>query len=154
MRTDPIIKDAMKHLIDLSEDSEARELVRIREKAEHDWASGMATARKAGLKKGLARGLKKGRAEGEVEGLKKGRAEGKAEGRAEGKAEGRAEGEFEGLKKGRSEGEAGAKRQVLQAMLLSPQTSSLPDQEIARIVDLSVEEVSTMRARFSKIPRG
>ena len=133
MRTDPLIKDAMKHLIDLSEDSEAREIARIREKAEHDWASGMATARKAGLKKGLARGLKQGRAEG--------------------KAEGRAEGEFEGLKKGRSEGEAGVKRQVLQVMLLSPQTSSLPDQEIARIVDLSVVEVATMRAHLAKMPR-
>ena len=149
MRTDPIIKDAMKHLIDLSEDSEARELARIREKAEHDWASGMATARKAGLKKGLARGLKKGRAEG--------KAEGRAEGEFAGLKKGRAEGEVEGFKKGRvegkAEGEAGAKLRVLQSMLLSLQTSSLTDQEIARIVDLSIEEVSTMRARLSKMPR-
>ena len=52
-----------------------------------------------------------------------------------------------------SEGEADAKLRVLQSMLLSSQTSSLPDQDIARIVDLAVEEVANMRARLSKMPR-
>lgn len=72
MRTDPVIKDAMQHLIEISGDMQVQELARMREVAEHEWASMIGTAED------------KGRAEGEA----KGRAEGRAEGRSEGRSEG------------------------------------------------------------------
>ena len=105
-------------LVELSEDREARELARIREKGEHDWASSIDTARREGLKKGLARGLKKGRAEGKAE--------------------------------GKAEGERNAQLHFLKAMLLNPQTSSLSDETIARMTNLSVDAVRDMRSLLSK----
>ena len=65
---DPIIKDAMTHLNDISSDARARERARVREKSEHDWASMMADARRAGLAEGEAKGRVEGKAEGEAKG--------------------------------------------------------------------------------------
>ena len=67
---DPIIKDAMTHLNDISSDARARERARAREKSEHDWASMMADARRAGLAEGEAKGKAEGEAKGKVEVLK------------------------------------------------------------------------------------
>jgi flagellar biosynthesis/type III secretory pathway protein FliH len=67
---DPIIKDAITHLNDISSDARARERARAREKSEHDWASMMADARRAGLAEGEAKGKAEGEAKGKVEVLK------------------------------------------------------------------------------------
>ncbi len=64
---DPIIKDAMTHLNDISSDARARERARAREKSEHDWASMMADARRAGLAEGEANGKAEGKAKGKAE---------------------------------------------------------------------------------------
>lgn len=93
MKTDPVIKDAMKHLTEISADREALELARIRERAEMDLATSMARV--------LKKGIKKGRAE--------------------------------------------VKLEVLKALLLGPETSSLPDAEIARTVGVTQDQVAAMR---------
>ena len=58
MRTDPVIKEAMQHLIEISGDMQVQELARMREVAEHEWASMIGDAED--------KGRAEGRAEGEV----------------------------------------------------------------------------------------
>ena len=54
MRTDPVIKEAMQHLIEISGDMQVQELARMREKAEHEWASMIGTAEDKGRAEGEA----------------------------------------------------------------------------------------------------
>jgi predicted transposase/invertase (TIGR01784 family) len=65
--SDPIINRAMKRLKDISNDDYARERARVRERAEHDWASMLSDARREGLAEGKAEGLADGKAEGKSE---------------------------------------------------------------------------------------
>ena len=61
----PAIQHAVQLIYDMSEDAVMREKVRLREKAMHDEASFLATARNEGIEIGE----KKGRAEGRAEGI-------------------------------------------------------------------------------------
>jgi flagellar biosynthesis/type III secretory pathway protein FliH len=120
--TDPIIGEAMEQLKEISSDEKARQLARMREVGERDYRSGISSARQEGLEEGLAKG--------------------RAEGRAEGEAEGRAE--------GRAEGEAQTKIALLKSLLASPVTASLPNETLAELVRLPVEQVAEMRANATK----
>lgn len=121
----PTIEEAMKGLKDMSDDPRAQEMARIREKSRLDVESGLEYA----TERGFAKGRAKGRAEGKAEGEAKGRAAGKTEGKAE------------------------AKVQLLRSLLRSAHTSSLSDAEIARLVDLPLEDVADMRAALSAIKK-
>jgi predicted transposase/invertase (TIGR01784 family) len=59
--SDPIISQAMRRLVDISKDAATREIVRMRERAEHEWASMMSDARHEGKAEGLAEGETKAR---------------------------------------------------------------------------------------------
>jgi predicted transposase/invertase (TIGR01784 family) len=63
------IKKAVYTLYQMSEDERIRELARVREKALHDEATLLATARREGLERGIAEGMEKGIAEGRTESL-------------------------------------------------------------------------------------
>ena len=67
------------------------------------------------------------------------REEGLAEGKAEGKAEGLAEGKAEGLAEGKAEGKAEEKINSARKLI---QNGKLTNEEIAAIVDLSLEQVN------------
>ena len=82
-------------------------------------------------------GLAEGKAEGLAEGKAEGLAEGKAEGLAEGKAEGLAEGKAEGLAEGKAEEKINSARKLIQ-------NGKLTNEEIAAIVDLSLEQVNEL----------
>ena len=66
MRTDPVIKEAMQHLIEISGDMQVQELARMREVAEHEWASMIGDAEDKGRAEGEAKGRAEGEAKGEV----------------------------------------------------------------------------------------
>ncbi len=120
--SDPIINRAMKRLKDISSDDYARERARVRERAEHDWASMLSDARREGLSQGKAEGLSQGKAEG--------LSQGKAEGLAEGKSEARLE--------------------VLRTLLTSPITVGLSDETLAEMVHLPRHLVEQMRAQIKR----
>ena len=73
--SDPIINRAMKRLKDISSDDYARERARVRERAEHDWASMLSDARREGLAEGKADGIAAGKADGNAEGKSEARLE-------------------------------------------------------------------------------
>ena len=54
--TNPALRAAMESLEVISADKEAREIARLREKAQHDWASEIHGARREGLAEGEAKG--------------------------------------------------------------------------------------------------
>ena len=54
MRTDPVIKEAMQHLIEISGDMQVQDLARMREVAEHEWASMIGDAEDKGRAEGEA----------------------------------------------------------------------------------------------------
>lgn len=101
------ISKAILVLRELNADENMRYLAEMREKALHDEAnainSAKAEGKAEGIAEGIAEGMAKGRAEGKAEGRAEGIAEGIAKGRAEGKAEGRAEGKAEGIAEGKAE---------------------------------------------------
>jgi len=66
--TNPALKAAMESLEAISADKEAREIARLREKAQHHWASEIRGARQEGIAEGIAEGEAKGKAEGEAKG--------------------------------------------------------------------------------------
>ena len=68
--SDPIINRAMKRLKDISSDDYARERARVRERAEHDWASMLSDARREGLAAGKADGKAEGQSEARLEFLR------------------------------------------------------------------------------------
>jgi len=81
--------------------------------------------------------------EGKLEGVKKGRIEGKQEGRLEGIQEGRLEGIQEGRLEGMQEGRLEGKIEVAKRMLVD---SKYPVEEIARILNVSVEKILETKA--------
>jgi predicted transposase/invertase (TIGR01784 family) len=125
-RTDPIIGEAMDQLKEISSDEQARQLARMREVGERDYRSGMKSAHKQGLEEGLAKGLEEGIAKGLEEGIAK------------------------GLEEGRAEGEAQAKIALLKSLLASPVTAALPNEALAELVQLPIEQVAAMRANQPK----
>ena len=66
--TNPALKAAMESLEAISADKEAREIARLREKAQHHWASEIRGARQEGIAEGEAKGEAKGEANGKAEG--------------------------------------------------------------------------------------
>ena len=72
----PTMKKAVRVIYDMSEDTKVREIDRLREKALHDEASALGTARREGIEEGRAEGIAEGRAEGRAEGLEEGMAKG------------------------------------------------------------------------------
>ena len=124
--SDPIINRAMKRLKDISNDDYARERARVRERAEHDWASMLSDARREGL------------------------AEGKAEGLSLGKAEGLSQGKAEGLADGKAEGQSEARLEVLRTLLTSPITAGLSDETLAEMVHLPRHLVEEMREHITR----
>ncbi len=128
--SDPIINRAMKRLKDISSDDYARERARVRERAEHDWASMLSDARREGLAEGKAEGLSQGKAEG----LSQGKAEGLSQGKADGKAEGQSE----------------ARLEVLRTLLTSPITAGLSDETLAEMVHLPRDLVEQMREQIKR----
>jgi flagellar biosynthesis/type III secretory pathway protein FliH len=68
MRVNPVIRGAMKELKKISSTDETRELLRLKEKAAHDNASRLSTARRNGFQEGKAEGLAEGEARGEARG--------------------------------------------------------------------------------------
>ena len=119
--TNPDLKAAMESLEAISADKEAREIARLREKAQHHWASEIRGARQ----------------EGKAEGEAKGKAEGEAKGKAEGEAKGKAEGE--------AKGKADTTLANLRAMLISPATQDLANEVIAGVLGVDVNLVVTER---------
>ena len=69
------IQKAVMIIHQMSDDEKIQELARLREKALHDEASALSTARKEGREQGRAEGHAEGRAEGSAEGRKQGRDE-------------------------------------------------------------------------------
>jgi len=65
--TNPALKAAMESLEAISADKEAREIARLREKAQHHWASEIRGARQEGIAEGEAKGEAKGKAEGKAD---------------------------------------------------------------------------------------
>ena len=65
--TNPALKAAMESLEAISADKEAREIARLREKAQHHWASEIHGARQEGIAEGEAKGKAEGKAEGKVD---------------------------------------------------------------------------------------
>ena len=61
--TNPALKAAMESLEAISADKEAREIARLREKAQHHWASEIRGARQEGIAEGEAKGEAKGKAD-------------------------------------------------------------------------------------------
>ena len=61
--TNPALKAAMESLEAISADKEAREIARLREKAQHHWASEIRGARQEGIAEGKAQGEAKGKAD-------------------------------------------------------------------------------------------
>ena len=57
----PIMKDAVRVIYDMSDDTRIKEIARLREKAMHDEASALGNARREGIEEG--------RSEGRVEGV-------------------------------------------------------------------------------------
>ena len=90
---------------------------------------------------GLIEGRIIGRQEGREEGRKEGREEGRKEGREEGRKEGREEGRKEGRKEGREEGKKEEKKQIALNLL----KISMPDQSIAEITGLSLEDIIQLK---------
>jgi len=123
----------MESLEAISADKEAREIARLREKAQHHWASEIRGARQEGIAEGKAEGEAKGKAEGEA----KGKAEGEAKGKAEGEAKGKAEGE--------AKGKADTTLANLRAMLISPATRHLANEVIAGVLGVEVNLVVAER---------
>ena len=115
--TNPALKAAMESLEAISADKEAREIARLREKAQHHWAS-------------------------EIHGA---RQEGKAEGKAEGEAKGKAEGEAKGKAEGEAKGKADTTLANLRAMLISPATRHLANEVIAGVLGVEVNLVVAER---------
>ena len=79
--------------------------------------------------------------EGRIIGRQEGREEGRKEGRKEGREEGRKEGREEGKKEGREEGKKEEKKQIALNLL----KISMPDQSIAEITGLSLEEIIQLK---------
>ena len=75
--------EAIRRLLEISEDSKLQEYEESRAKYRFDQMSRETDA----LQEGIEKGLVKGRAEGRQEGRAEGRAEGRQEGRAEGRRE-------------------------------------------------------------------
>ena len=65
--TNPALKAAMESLEAISADKDAREIARLREKAQHHWASEIRGARQEGIAEGEAKGEAKGKAEGKAD---------------------------------------------------------------------------------------
>jgi len=61
--TNPALKAAMESLEAISADKEAREIARLREKAQHHWASEIRGARQEGKAEGEAKGKAEGKAD-------------------------------------------------------------------------------------------
>ena len=61
--TNPALKAAMESLEAISADKDAREIARLREKAQHHWASEIRGARQEGIAEGEAKGEAKGKAD-------------------------------------------------------------------------------------------
>ena len=61
--TNPALKAAMESLEAISADKEAREIARLREKAQHHWASEIRGARQEGKEEGEAKGKAEGKAD-------------------------------------------------------------------------------------------
>lgn len=76
------------------------------------------------------------------EGLIEGRIIGRQEGREEGRKEGREEGRKEGRKEGREEGKKEEKKQIALNLL----KISMPDQSIAEITGLSLEDIIQLKS--------
>ena len=73
--TNPDLKAAMESLEAISADKEAREIARLRDKAQHHWASEIRGARQEGKAVGEAKGKAEGEAKGKAEGEAKGKAD-------------------------------------------------------------------------------
>ncbi|MEQ5857796.1 Rpn family recombination-promoting nuclease/putative transposase [Halomonas sp. EF61] len=73
--------------------------------------------------------------------------QGLAEGRREGREEGREEGRQEGRKEGRKEGRQEVKQDVARNMI---QQTSLDDQTIAQVAEISIELVSELRQEIER----
>ncbi len=86
------INKAILVLRELNADEKMRYLSEMREKALHDEANAINSAKKSGRIEGRIEGIEEGRIEGRREGRIEGRREGIEEGRKEGKAEGISEG--------------------------------------------------------------
>jgi len=56
----------------------------------------------------------------------------------------------EGLEEGLEKGEAQAKKQILKSLLEAPATAALPDETLAQLVGLPVEQVAEMRRTLHK----
>lgn len=56
----PIMKDAVRVIYDMSDDTRIKEIARLREKAMHDEASALGNARREGVEEGMAKGMEKG----------------------------------------------------------------------------------------------
>ena len=54
------MKDAVRVIYDMSDDTRIREIARLREKAMHDEASALGNARREGVEEGMAKGMEKG----------------------------------------------------------------------------------------------
>ena len=73
VKEDPIFEKAAKKLLYVSADEQLRFALEMREAAELDYYSGLASSRDKGLQEGRKEGLQEGRAEGLQEGLQEGR---------------------------------------------------------------------------------
>ena len=55
----PIMKDAVRVIYDMSDDTRIKEIARLREKAMHDEASALGNARREGIEEGIEKGMEK-----------------------------------------------------------------------------------------------
>ena len=62
----PIMQKAVHVIYDMSEDTRIREIARLREKALHDEASALKSAKNEGIAQGIAQGMAQGMAQGEA----------------------------------------------------------------------------------------
>lgn len=56
----PIMKDAVRVIYGMSDDTRIKKTVRLREKAMHDEISALGNARREGVEEGVAKGMEKG----------------------------------------------------------------------------------------------
>ena len=54
------MKDAVRVIYDMSDDTRIKEIARLREKAMHDETSALGNARREGVEEGMAKGMEKG----------------------------------------------------------------------------------------------
>ena len=125
---------------------EAREQLRVmkmskKDRQEYDNYMDAIRTQNSVLDTYRSEGLIEGRIIGRQEGREEGRKEGREEGRKEGREEGREEGRKEGREEGREEGKKEEKKQIALNLL----KISMPDQSIAEITGLSLEDIIQLK---------